>query len=145
MLLLVLAMASVCNYNPDVLDVNSKPKAWLHHRASDRRRACGKSYAGRHRRRAPSPCTPISASPLRAEAVVTVPKNKQAQSVQVMGHLLDRLGSCPGRRSAEPPRKQSEAEVHRELAVNRGVTPRVYHYEVQPNGGVVISGLFSSG
>jgi hypothetical protein len=141
MLMLVLAMASACNYNPDVLDVRSKPKLGYTIAPAVGDEPAGHSYAGRIDGVPFTLHTDICTT-LTAEAVVTVPRDKQAQSVQVMSHLLDRLGIVLGGVRLTPA-EQKTLKSSGELAVNRGVTHRVYHYKVEPGGAVVISAYFS--
>jgi hypothetical protein len=141
MLLMVLALASACNYNPDVLDVRSKPKLGYTIAPAAGDEPAGRSYAGSIDG-VPFTLHADICTTLTAEAAITVPKDKQAQSVQLMSHLLDRLGIVLGGVRLTPA-EQRMLKSSGELAVNRGVTHRVHHYKVEPNGGVMISAYFS--
>jgi hypothetical protein len=59
-----------------------------------------------------------------------------------MSHLLNRLGIVLGGVHLTAS-EQKALKATGELAVERGVTHRVYHYKVAPGGGVTISAVFS--
>jgi hypothetical protein len=141
MLMLVLAMASACNYNPDVLDVRSKPRLGYTIAQAAGDEPAGRSYAGSIDG-VPFTLHADICTTLTAEVVVKAPRDKQAQSIQAMSHLLDRLGIVLGGVHLTPA-EQRKLKASGELAVNRGVTHRIYHYKVEPGGGVVISAVFS--
>jgi hypothetical protein len=143
MLMMVMALAAgACNYNSDVLNVRSNPK--LGYRISEATTPGdpgARSYSGSIDG-APFTLHADICTTLAVEAVVTVPKDKQAQSLQTMNHLLDRLGIVLGGVRLTPA-EQKQLKARGEVAVARGVTHRVYHYKVEPNGAVTISAVFS--
>jgi hypothetical protein len=144
MLMMVMAMAAAtqaCNYNPNALEVRSKPKLGYVIAQTADAGSEGRSYTGKIEG-VPFKLHADICTTLTAEAVIRVPKDRQSQSVQLMTHLLDRLGIVLGGVHLTPA-EQKTLRSTGELAVERGVTHRVYHYKVEPGGGVTISAVFS--
>ena len=109
MLMMVMAMAAAlrdCSYNPDVLNVRANAKLGYQIAQVANAAAEGRSYSGSIDG-VPFTLHADICTALNAEAVVTVPKDKQAQSVQLMSHLLDRLGIVLGGVRLTPAEQQT--------------------------------------
>ncbi|HET9161516.1 MAG TPA: hypothetical protein VFN88_12965 [Caulobacteraceae bacterium] len=129
-----------CSYNPESLNVRSNPKAGFKiaqvSSADDGARSYSGAIDGAPFKLSADICTAFN-----VEAVVTVPKGKQAQSIQLIGHLLDRLGVVVGGVRLTPA-EQKQLKSSGEVTVNRGVMHRIYHYKVEPGGAVTIVANF---